>query len=136
MWQENVEMVRRSIAAIDSRELCDETYETLCTPDFSLTNAPTAVTDKTYYGAPEPREWVAEFTEAFGAGVRYEVEEVRADDEDFVVATPRLSGQGARSAAPLVLSWVGVWWFRDGKVSRAAGYTSRREAFKAVGLEE
>jgi ketosteroid isomerase-like protein len=133
--QENVEIARRGVAAMDSGEVSDETFETLCTDDFVMTNAPTALTDKTYRGASGLREWVAEFTEAFGVGVRYELEEVLADDEDFVVATLRLSGQGARSAAPLVLRWVGVWRFRDGKMSRATGYLRRREALKAVGLE-
>lgn len=41
----------------------------------------------------------------------------------------------AVSGAPLDLAWINVMWFRDGKMSRGAGYTSRRDALKAVGLE-
>jgi hypothetical protein len=35
-----------------------------------------------------------------------------------------------------VLEWVNVTWFRDGRMSRAVGYLTRREALEAVGLGE
>jgi ketosteroid isomerase-like protein len=136
MSQDHGELVRRSIAAMNGRELSDETFEIFCTPDFTITNASTAVTDKTYRGASGVREWIADFTQAFAPGAQYELGEVLADADDLVVARVRWSGYGARSGAPLVLRWVAVWWFRDGKVCRGTGYRSRREALKAVGLEE
>jgi ketosteroid isomerase-like protein len=134
--ERNLELVRRSVAAMNSRDLSDETFESLCTSDFMLTNASTAVTDKTYRGAPGVREWIDDFAEAFAAGAQYELGEILAASDELVVARLRWSGQGARSAAPLVLRWVGVWWFRDGKVCRGAGYATRHEALKAAGLEE
>jgi ketosteroid isomerase-like protein len=134
--ERNVELVRRSVAVMNSRELSDEMFEGICTPDFTITNASTAVTDKTYRGASGAREWIADFTEAFAAGPQHELGEVLAVADDFVVARLRWSGRGARSGAPLVLRWVGVWRFRDGKVCRGTGYPSGHEALKAVGLEE
>ena len=56
--------------------------------------------------------------------------------EDFVVATFSVVGYGALSEEPLEFRWAGVTWFRDGKATRAIGYTTRREALEAVGLRE
>jgi hypothetical protein len=53
-----------------------------------------------------------------------------------LVALVRLVGHGARSGAALVLRWVTGTWIRDGKMTRAVGYLSRREALAAVGLAE
>ncbi len=62
--------------------------------------------------------------------------EILADGEDFVVTRVRIVGHGARSGAAVELRWVSVSWFRDGKMTRTVGYARRREALKAVGLEE
>ena len=71
-----------------------------------------------------------------GEGARYEIEEILADGEGFVVARVRLVGHGARSGAPVALRWVAVAWIHDGKMTRSAGYLGRREALEAGGLEE
>jgi ketosteroid isomerase-like protein len=131
----NVALVERSVAAINAGEFSEELHESLCTSDFWMTNPSTAVTEKAYRGAAGVREWIADFTEVFGTGVRFELEEILAGDDGFVVAGLRWSGEGAQSGAPLVLRWISVWWFRDGKMSRAAGYRNRRDAFEAVGLD-
>jgi len=136
MSQENIDIHERGIAAINAREPSDELFEELCAPGFRMENASTAVSDKTYYGAEGLREWMSDFFDAFQDGARYETEEILEDGEDFVVARMRLVGHGARSGAPLVLRWVNVTWFQDGKMTRGAGYLRRREALEAVGLEE
>lgn len=136
MTRRNVELQRRGVAAIDAREFSDELFEALCTPDFRLENTSTAVTDKTYWGASGVREWIADFADAFDADAHHEIENVVAEGEDFVVCVLRWAGRGSRSGAPLVLRWVSVTWFRDGKMARAVGYLSRREALAAVGLTE
>jgi hypothetical protein len=48
------------------------------------------------------------------------------------VATYSLIGRGALSGTELELHWAGVTWFRDGKATRAVGYTTREEALRAV----
>jgi ketosteroid isomerase-like protein len=103
-------------------------------PSSGWENTSTAVTDKTYRGAEGVREWIADFFEAFDQDVRYEIEEIVADGDDFVVSVVRFVGRGARSGAPLVLRWVGVTSFDNGKMTRAVGYLSRRQALEAVGL--
>jgi ketosteroid isomerase-like protein len=134
--QENVALAERIVRAMDARKLSDELAEELLAPGCRLENPTTAVTDKTYVGVGGVREWIRDMFEAFDEESHYEVEEVLADDDDFVVARLHLVGHGAHSGAPVSLRWVTVAWFQDGKMARAVGYLGRREALKAVGLAE
>jgi hypothetical protein len=134
--QENVALFRR---IIDAANLPTDEIEGVLTPllvpGLRMENATTAVTDKTYYGVEGCLEWRADLAEGFAPGVRHEVEEILADSEEFVVGRQALIGTGAISGAPLHLRWVTVMWFENGKASRTVGYTTRREALEAVGLE-
>jgi ketosteroid isomerase-like protein len=130
-----VDLHRRGVAAIDAGELSDRVFAELCTPDFRLENTSTAVTDKTYRGADGVREWRSDFLDAFEPGARHEIDEVIAEGEDYVVSVIHFAGHGVGSGAPLVLRWINVTWFREGRMSRAVGYLSRREALEAVGLD-
>ena len=135
MSQENIALHEQGIAAINAGALTDELAAEILAPDFSIENAATAVTDKTYYGAEGVREWVRDIFEGMDEDSRYETEEILADGEDYVVARVRLVGHGVRSGAPVTLRWVSVTWFEGGKATRSVGYLRRREALKAVGLE-
>jgi ketosteroid isomerase-like protein len=128
----NVDLVRSICAAINEREVPKD----LLAPDLRMENVVTAVSDKTYYGAAGFRDWMQDLFAGFAEGARFEIEEIVADGDDFVVAVLGAVGCGARSGAPLVLRWVNVAWFRDGKATRSVGYASRREALMAVGLEK
>jgi ketosteroid isomerase-like protein len=136
MSQENIDLHERAIEAVNARVLSDELAAETLAPGFRIENAATAVTDKTYHGAEGIREWVRDIFEGLDEDARYETEEILADGEDFVVARVRLVGHGARSGAPVELRWVAVTWYEGGKATRSVGYLRRREALKAVGLEE
>jgi ketosteroid isomerase-like protein len=136
MSQATIDFGERLVAAMNAREISDGLAEELLAPDFRLANTSTAVSDTTYHGAGGVRKWISDMLEAFDEGARVETEQILADGDDFVVARLRIVGHGARSGAPLVLRWVAVCWFRDGKMTRGAGYLRRHEALKAVGLEE
>ena len=130
MSQENVDLAYRYGTALNTREV----PEGLLAPGFVMVNASTAVTDKTYYGASGVVEWTSDMFEAFDAQARFEIEEVLADGEDFVVTMNQIAGSGSHSGAPLVLRWPAVFWCQDGRLVRVVGYLRRREALKAVGL--
>jgi ketosteroid isomerase-like protein len=132
MSQENVELYRRCVAALDARQA----PEGLIDPDIRLENIVTAVTDKTYRGVAGVREWIRDVFDGLAETTRFEIEQIIAHGDDFVVARVALVGSGARSAAPVHLRWITAVWFSGGKVSRTVGYATRREALKAVGLEE
>jgi ketosteroid isomerase-like protein len=104
-------------------------------PGFHIDNIVTAISEKTYRGASGAREW---FEDTFDGieEARFQLEQVIADGDDFVVGRTTLSGVGARSGARLSLAWISVVWLADGKVARTTGYGNRHEALKAVGLEE
>jgi ketosteroid isomerase-like protein len=99
-----------------------------------MENMSAAVTDKTYDGADGLREWISDMFAGFDGDARFETEEILVDGEDLVVTRMRLVGHGARSGVPLVLRWVTVFWFRDGAMTRTAGYARRRDTLKAAGL--
>lgn len=132
MSQRNIDLHTRGVQAANAREVPVD----LLAPDFRMENRVTAVTDNTYHGADGWREWMSDLFDVFAEGARYEVEEIIAAGEDFVVAMLCVAGVGARSGLPIVFRWAGVTWFRGEKVLRAVGYANRSEALEAVGLHE
>ena len=132
MSQRNIDFWHRAAAAINAREVPED----LLAPELRMENLVTAVSDKTYHGPAGFREWMDDLFDGFAEGALFEIEEIVADGDDFVVGVVRVVGRGARSGAPLVLRWVNVNWLRDGKATRSVGYASRREALKAVGLRQ
>jgi ketosteroid isomerase-like protein len=127
MSQRNVEIALRYTAAINAREVPEE----LLAPDFQMDNVTTAVTDKTYYGAAGVRQWISDFFDVLDADARYEARVIEAGD-DYVIGDISILGRGSVSGAPLNLRHFGVLWIRDGKIVRAVGYGTRREALAAV----
>jgi len=134
MSQEIIEIGERITAAINKREISDELAEELIAPDYLIENVSTAVSDNTFHGASGLRQWMTDTFDVLDDGARYEIEEILADGEDFLVVRVCIVGRGARSGVPVELRWVGVSWFDDGKITRTAGYLSSREALEAVGL--
>jgi hypothetical protein len=128
---DNLAVHERAVAAVRAREVPED----ILAPLFCMENRVSAVTDYAYHGAMGWRDWMNDVFEVFAEGALYEVDEVIVEGEDFVVAMFRIAGEGARSHMPLELRWVGVTWFRSGKLTRAVGYRSRREALHAVGLD-
>ena len=128
--QRNIDVHDRVVQAVNARKVPEE----VLAPGFQMENRASAVTDYTYHGERGWAEWMGDLFESFADGARYAVEEIIAVGEDFVAARFSVVGRGASSGEPLEFRWVGVTWFRDGKATRAVGYSSRREALHAVGL--
>jgi ketosteroid isomerase-like protein len=131
MSRENVEIALRYTAAINAREVPED----LLAPDFQMENVTTAVTDRVYHGAEGVRQWISDFFDVLDDDARYEARPIEAGD-DWVVGDISIVGHGSVSGAPVNLRHYGVLWIRDGKIARAVGYASRREALQAVGLSE
>ena len=129
MSKENVEVVRRLADSIDTGDFPPE----ILTEDFELKNATTAVTDATYHGYEGALKWRQDFFDVV-EDAHYEIDEILAAADDYVVIANHLTGRGSSSGAPVDLRWASVFWFRDGKVARVAGFNSRRAALEAVGL--
>ena len=129
MSAENVELVHRLAEAVNSGDLPRD----VLTEDFELKNATTAVTDATYHGYEGALKWRQDMFDVV-EDARYEVDEVLAANDDYVVIANHLAGRGSSSGAPVDLRWASVFWLRDGKIARVAGFNSRRAAMEAVGL--
>jgi ketosteroid isomerase-like protein len=132
MSQENVELLRRLADALTAGEPIPE----FVAADHRSENVNTAIADGTYTGPDGLREWRKDMFSGFGEDVRFQVDEVIAESDDYVVAVVSLRGRGAASGARLDLRWTNASWFRDGMMVRSVGFERRGEALKAVGLEE
>jgi ketosteroid isomerase-like protein len=126
--QRNIELHGRVVAAANAREVPSD----LLAAEFSMEQHTSAATDYTYRGSCGWRDWMDDLLEEFTDDARYEVEELIAADEDFVVALLRIAGRGIHSGRPLEFRWAEVTWFRDGLATRSVGYTSGSEALAAT----
>jgi len=127
----NVQLHARAVAAMKAGEVPSE----ILAPGFYMRNCASSVSDYTYRGESGWRDWMEDLFEEFTGRPRYELEQIVAAGEDYVVAEYCIRGRSARSGKPLAFRWAGVTWFANGAVTRAAGYASRREALEAVGAE-
>jgi len=127
----NLEAHRLVAEAVNARKVPDD----LLAPGFRMVNRLSAVTDYPYHGPDGLRDWMNDVFEVFADGASYEVEEILAVGEDYVVASFCISGRGGRSRAPLEFRWAGVTWFRDGRALRAVGYASGVEALEALEID-
>ena len=125
------DIAERFAAAINARSAPADLFHA----EFRVENVETAVTDAVYAGGPDAyRRWLADLLEAFGDDARFE-HEIVAEADDRAVAHVRMVGRGSASGAPLDLRWAAVLESRDGRLLRAAGFASRREALAEAGLE-
>jgi ketosteroid isomerase-like protein len=132
MSQENLEIARRWLDALAARSVPEE----LLAPDFVMENVSTAVTHRTYSGAAGVEEWLSDFFDVLDpTDARYEAEFTN-DGANYVVAKILIAGRGRVSGVPMEMPHWGVLWIRNGKITRAVGFATQREALKAVGLSE
>jgi ketosteroid isomerase-like protein len=126
---------RRNRPPLDGSRQCATAPEDLLAPEFTIENVSTAVTDRTYRGPEGFRQWIGDFFDVLDADARFKAEPVATGD-DYVVGKLSIVGRGSVSGAPVDLRYYGVMWIRDGRITRAVGYSTRREALAAVGLSE
>jgi ketosteroid isomerase-like protein len=144
MSQENVELVRRgfelwNVAAGDP----DERTWRVAMAEMLAGYHPEAELDfsRTLPDFPTTGD-VSEAMTAWVEGARGSFTEVRIeatdliDAGDAVVAGMRISGEGAISGVKIESEFFYTFRFREGQIVAATTYVTRREALKAVGLEE
>jgi ketosteroid isomerase-like protein len=76
------------------------------------------------------RSWVSTWQD-----FRFDAEEI-IDAGDAVVVVIRETGRGRTSGLPMENRYCQVWTFRDGRIVSATIHRQKRDALKAVGLEE
>jgi ketosteroid isomerase-like protein len=134
MSQENMEVVKRAIAAINDHDF--ESYLACCTADVQL-ESPITPIEGVSEGADGIRRYFADILDA-GPDFRVTIERLEPVGADRVLGFLRLNMSGRASGITLGgdIPSANVWDFTDGKIKRVRIFLDRREALEAVGLSE
>jgi ketosteroid isomerase-like protein len=135
MSQENVEIVRRAVAAAFLSDPPDaETLRDVLEPDcVFVTNW--GVGEAEHHGLDEALAGRAEMSRVWASWAQ-EVEQVLDAGDGRVVALLRLRATGRGSAVPVEFAWAIVATLRNGRIATARTVLSQADALKAVGLEQ
>jgi ketosteroid isomerase-like protein len=131
--QQNVEIAKRSIDALNRRDL--DAYDDLFTQDFEWFPAlPSTVEGGGYLGRKGIEKYLGEISETWEEfGV---IAEEYRDLGGRVLMLGRIEGRGRGSGVEVNAQLGAVWDFRDGRISRARVYLDHGEALQAAGLAE
>ena len=132
MSQENVEIVRRAVAAVNLRDI--DGYLACCTNDVQLTT-PLAEVTGAYDGPDGIRRFFTDLTDT-SPDFRISIERVEAVGPDRVLASMHVAGTGRASGIPNEARTGNVYDLTDGKIERIRIFVSREEALQAAGLSE
>ncbi|MHB8234569.1 MAG: nuclear transport factor 2 family protein [Solirubrobacteraceae bacterium] len=133
MSRENVEIVRRALAAWDSGEL--ERILELTHPDFVAEVPPEVSAEPdSYRGHSGIRRYVASF-EAAMEDIRFEGERLW-DAGESVVVELLLTARGRQTAIVVEQRTAGVWTVRDGRIYRIRAFATLEDALATVDLAE
>jgi hypothetical protein len=134
MSQENVEVVKRAIAAVNDRDV--DRYLACCTEDIQL-RTPLAPIEGVYEGADAIRRFFADIQDT-GPDFRIEIERLDSIAPSRVLAFMRVTASGRASglATATDTPTVNIYDLTDGKIRRIRIFLDRQEALQAVGLSE
>jgi hypothetical protein len=134
MSQENVETVKRAIAALNDHDV--ESYLAYCTADIQL-ETPITPIEGVYERADGVRRYFADVLDA-GPDFRVTIEWLEPVGADRVLGFLRLNMSGRASGITLGgdIPSANLWDFTDGKIKRVRIFLDRREALQAAGLSE
>ena len=133
MSQENVEIMRQGLAAVNRRDraawlaLCDPEVENIPPRDWPESDP--------LRGREAVWDVYVENIEAFREGALEHVELIDAGN-DKVVAHMRGEMHGKASGASVAFSYWRVGTFRSGKMLRTEWFANRVDALEAAGLRE
>ena len=132
MSQENVEVVRQALDAMNRREI--DRYLGHCTQDIVL-RAPTGPIEGEYRGSDGIRRYFAGI-EDVAPDFRLDAVSVDALDDSRVIGRLRVTATGRASGVPIDLPVMTVYELVGGKISRICVFRDHDEALKAVGLAD
>ena len=129
----NVDFLRQGYEALERGDL--ETFQELARerlgPDFEFHLVWDGRVLKGFEGT---QEWIADTRETW-EGYSQKLEEI-VELGDHVVVVVSVSGRGGESGVPVGQQLAIVWTFEGERALRARSFTSRAEAFAALGEPE
>lgn len=131
MSQENLEVVRRAVAALNARDL--EGYLACCTPDVEL-DIPEVIAG-VYEGPQGMRRFLTD-VEDTAPDFHIDIQDLKAVGGDQVLAPIQTGSHGRASGIPMATTQTNVYDLLEGKIRRIRIFADHHKALKAVGLEE
>jgi ketosteroid isomerase-like protein len=131
MSQENVEMARAAIDALNRKDL-DAFFKDVA-PGFELDFSRAVGPYRGVFRLDQARRSVEEFRETWESARVEPHEFIEAGDLVIVPVTGHLKGRGG---IEVVASTTFVWTIRNGAIERMVMYQSRQDALEAAGLSE
>ena len=134
MSQQNVEIVKRLIAAVNERDI--DGYLACCTEAIQL-RTPWAAIEGEYVGQDAIRRFFVDLSDT-SPDFRLNMERVESVGANRVLALLRVTASGRASRIPGATGapTANVYDLIGGKISRIEIFLNRNEALKAVGLAE
>lgn len=132
MSQENVDAVRRAVAAVNRRDI--DGYLACCTDDVQL-STPLAEVTGVYEGADGIRRFFADVGDT-GPDFELTIERVEAIGRDRVLTFMLVTATGRASGIPQDSRTGNVYDLAGGKIERIRIFVDRAEALEAAGLRE
>jgi ketosteroid isomerase-like protein len=133
MSEENVEVVRDSVAAINEGDYGRAMGH--LADDVVLEN-PAGVFAGTFRGREAVGEWFGDWFRTFDWNVHIDIREIAEIGDDCVLLVHDLRGRGRGSGVDVEQTFAYLYRLREGKIARMDGYLSREEALEAAGLSE
>ena len=130
MSQENVEIMRRAMAAFNARDR--DHALSMCDPEIELWSP---FEQKTYRGLDEMVQWTQDLAAAM-EDFHMKGGRVLDAGRDRVVVLYRMVGRGAGSGVPVSRDLGAFWQLRNGKLLKGEIYLDQRDALEAAGLRE
>jgi ketosteroid isomerase-like protein len=132
MSQENVEVVERSVAAVNARGI--DGYLACCTKDIEL-RTPWVAAGGVYQGPADIVRFFADIEDA-ASDFGIELERLEAIGGDRVLAFVHATSTGRASGISNAADTANVYDLAAGKIRRITIFLDREEALEAVGLRE
>jgi ketosteroid isomerase-like protein len=107
----------------------------LCDPGIRIDNLAEFPITGPYHGHAGVRQWWRDLLDAID-DLRIELDGLEQLDGERVLTTQRIVGRFRHTGIELDARWASIVTVRDGRVVRAIGYGSRRQALRAAGEPE
>lgn len=130
MSQENVELVKRAIAAINARDI--DAYLACCTEDVEM-STPLAPIGGDYVGRQGIERFLTDVEDA-APDFQIEIQHMQAVGADQVIAFVHFNSSGRVSGISTAADGANVYDCTQGRVRRVRIFFDRAEALRAVGL--
>ena len=132
MSQENVEIVKRAVAAVNRRDI--DGYLACCTEDVQLTT-PLVEVVGTYDGPDGIRRFFTDVGDT-GPDFKLTIERLEAVGPDRVLAFMQVTASGRASGIPQDVKTGNIYDLTDDKIKSIRIFADRQQALEAAGLQE